>query len=354
MALPSGRVTNDPNNYFAISQQSAKDVDGTVWYFLKHLNGTGFDVAVEQSSERVGGSGREVGLRYRTKVTADGSFIAYAQPDFVGRISTLALFQDTVTAGPSGGPSQGYFSTHAINSGASQQLYFTAEQAWADEVERTGNNVISSLKFEGEAGKPVKITSAFMSGGTPHSLAGAQSPVREAAFPMMYPGGSAAIFFAASATPALGAASSLQLTKWSVEIRNNLDGNIQTNALNREDMLWLTTDIEVDGTVKYINNAAWNQINYGGGSQVPTGLLTSGSFQFYTGEAGTRGGNPDLSSLSIFLPFVEFPTVSVNRLDPDGQTMYLNFVGQTRNIGTQSAQITVVSPASTSYALSTT
>lgn len=349
----AGRVTNDPTNYFAIAQQSAKDVDGTVFYFTKHLSGTGFDVAVDQSSEREGGAGREVSLRYRTKVTADGSFIAYARPDFAGRVLALALFQDTVTAGPSTVPSGPYYSTHSIFSGASVPLYFTAEQAWADMVERTGNCVISSLKFEGDAGKPVKMTTAFMSGGTPHSLAGAQTAVREAAFPFMYPGASANIIFQGSGV-GLGQASSTQLTKWSLEIKNALDGNIQTNALNREDMLLLTSDYDIDATIKYINSAIWEQIDYGGGSTVPTGLITSGNFTFYSPEAGTRGGQNDLSSLTLFAPFIEFPSVKVNRLDPDGKTMYLDVVASTRNIGTSSLQATIVSPASTSYAVSTT
>lgn len=350
MTTPAGRVTNDPTNYFAIAQQSAKDVDGTVWYFTKHLNGSGFDVAVAQSSEREGGAGREVSLRYRTKVTADGQFVAYARPDFVGRVAALALFQDNIVAGPSvlNGPA---YTTHQINSGASVPLYFTAEQAWADMVERTGNNVMSSLKFEGGAGKPVMVTAAFMSGGTPHSLAGAQSPVREATLPIMYPGGSAAVTFYGSL---YGGASSVQLTKWSIEVKNQLDGDIQTNALNREDMLWENMDIEVDGTIKYINSGVWEQVNYSGGSTVPTGLLTNGGFWFYNQIAGQRGGFTDLSSLTLFAPFIEFPTVKVNRLDPDGKTMYLDFSGATRQIGTSSLQITVVSIASTSYAVSTT
>ncbi len=356
MALPQGKVTNDPTNYFAIAQQSAKDVDGTTWYFLKHRNGTGFDVDVTTGEERVGGAGREVGLRWRQKVTADGAFVQYAQPDFVGRVAALTLFQDTVTAGPSilNTP---YFSTHVINSGASVPLYFTAEQAWADMVERTGNCVVSSLKFDGEAGNPVNVTVQFMSGGTPHSLAGAQAPVREAAFPLMVPGASVAITFQGSVLNApAGAASSLQVTKWSVEAKNQLDGDIQTVALNREDMLWLNADYEVTGTVKYINNAAWEQIKYGGGSQVPTVNLPNGMFTFYTSEAGqTRFGQADLSSLQIVVPYLEFGTnVKVNRLDPDGKTMYLDWVGTTRQVGTSSLQITVISPASTSYALSST
>ena len=352
--LPAGKATNDPTNYFALAQQSAKDSDGTTWYFTKHLGGSGFDVAVEVSSEYEGGAGREIGLRYRTKVTGDGSFVAYARPDFVGRVAALSLFQDTVTAGPSNVPSHGYFSTHAIFSGASVPLYFTAEQQWADVTERTGNCVISSLKFEGEAGKPIKVTAAFMSGGTPHSTYAPQVAVREAASPLMYPGGSAAITFQGSGV-GLGAASSLQITKWSVEAANKLDGAIQTVALNREDMILLTQDYNVNATIKYINAAAWNQVNYGGGSTVPTGPLANGAFTFYTQETGYRGVDPDLSSLLVYLPFVEaVQPPKVNRLEPDGMTMYLDWSGASRQIGTSSLQVTVVSPASTSYALSTT
>lgn len=347
-SLPQGRVTNDPSNYLAIGMQSAKDVDATTFYFLKHLDGSGFDVTVDTSSERIGGSGREVGLRYRTKVTADGQYVAYAQPDFAGRVLTAALGQDTVTAGPSQGSGNAYYSTHAINSGASQLPYQTVEQAWADEVERTTNCLISSAKIEGEAGRPVKITAQFVTGGTPHTGISAQVPVREGGFPLMVPGGSVAIIASAPAgLPGGGGASSLQVTKWSVEAKNTLDDAIQTVALNREDVLWLGADYDIDGTFKYINSGFWNQVVYGGGSQVPTGLLTNGQFIFYT-------STPSSTSLQILAPFVEFPTLKVNRLDPDGKTMYIDFSGSTRGIGTQSLQCTVVSPASQSYLLSTT
>lgn len=350
-SLPAGRVTNDPTNYFAIGLQSAKDVDATNFYFTKHLDGTGFDVDVTASSEREGGSGREIGLRYRTKVTADGQYVAYARPDFLGRVLTAALWQDTVTAGPSQGVGNPYYSTHAINSGASLPLYQTCEQAWADETERVANCIVSDLKLEGEAGKPVKVTAQFVSGGTPHTQAVNLTAAREAAFPLMIPGGSVAIVAGGTAFSGGGGygigASSLQVTKWALDIKNAVDDAIQTVALNREDVLVLTSDYDFSGTVKYINNALWNTIWYGQGSQVPTGTLEDGQFYFNT-------TNPSQMSATILAPFVEFTGLKVNRLDPDGKTMYLDWTASTRNIGTQSLQCTVVSGASTSYALSTT
>lgn len=355
--LPQGRVTNDPTNYLAIGLQSGKDVDATNFYFLKHLDGSGFDVAVNFSSERVGGSGREIGLRYRTKVTADGQYVAYAQPDFAGRVLTAALWQDTVVAGPSQGVGNPYYSTHSIFSGASTPLYQTVDQNWADETERTANCVISDLKLEGEAGKPVKITAQFVSGGTPHVLATQLTPAREGTFPFMVAGGSVAILAAGSSFGGGAAngqgggyglgASSLQVTKWALEIKNQVDDAIQTNALNREDVLVLNQDYDFTGTFKYINSAFWNEVNYAGGSTVPTGLPENGQFFFYT-------STPSQQSLSLFAPFIEFTSVKVNRLDPDGKTIYLDYAASTRNIGTSSLQCTVVSGASTSYALSTT
>ena len=348
MALPAGKVTNEPANYLAIGTQSAKDVDATVFYFLKHLDGSGFDTAVAYNSERIGGVGREIGLRYRTKVTADGQYVAYAQPDFAGRVLAAALGYDSVTAGPSQGTGNPYYSTHKIVSGSATTLpYQTVEQNWADATERVGNCLISSCKLEGEAGKPVKITAQFVAGGTPHSRATVQTAVREAAFPLMVPGGSVAITASQPSGEAGATGSSLQVTKWSVEIKNQLDDNIQTVALNREDVLWLNADYEVDGTFKYIDQTFWNTVQYGGGSQVPTGVPAAGAFYFYT-------KNPSAQSLEVFMPYVEFSSVKVNRLDPDGKTMYIDFVGATRNIGSQAMICKVISGASTAYTLSTT
>ena len=344
MGLPAGRVTNDPSNYFAMALQSAKDVDGTTFYFLKHLSGTGFDVTVEESDERVGGSGFEVGLRYRTKVTSDGQMVSYADPDFTGRILYGALGTELTTASVAGGKT-----SHLIVSGGSLLPYYTVEQAWADETERTTNCLISDLKFEGEAGRPVKITAQFVSGGTPHTQSAALTPTREAdPVPFMVPGGSVAINATGALTAGVGA-SSLQLTKWSLDIKHGMDDAIQTVALNREDVLRLSDDYDIDGTFKYINKSFWEAVQYGGGTQVPTGALTNGQFYFYT-------STPSGQTLTLYAPFVEFKSVKTNRLDPDGKTMFIDFVASTRGgvIATQSLQATVVNNTPSAYSLSTT
>jgi hypothetical protein len=343
MSAP-GRVTNDPTNYFAFGLQSAKDVAATNFYYLKQLDGTGFDVTVNLSSERVGGVGREIGLRYRTKVTADGSFIQYAQPDFLGRVLYGALGTDTVTAGPSNAAMQLY--NHSIVSGASLLPYYECEQNWADETERTGNCMFSDVKLEGEAGKPVKVTVQFISGGTPHFNSTQLVPVREGGNPIMIPGGSAAMIVNGSAYGGGGGygagASSTQLSKWAVDVKNALDDSIQTNSLNREDVLWLTADYTVDGTLKYINNVLWNNLQYGAASTVPTGILSNGQFYF-------SSSTPSGAGVTLVTPFLEFSAVKLNRLDPDGKTMWLDFTAETRNIGSTAVVATVVSTSAGAY-----
>jgi len=343
MALPAGRVTNDAANYFAFALQSSKDTAGTTFYFLKHLDGTGFDVAVDKSSERIGGSGKEIGLRYRKKVTADGQFVSYADPDATGRVLYAALGNETLAS--SGGLYQ-----HTITSGASLLPYYTMDQSYADENERVTNALVSDLKIEFEAGMPVKFTTQFVVGGTPYAKNSALSPTRESnPIPFMMPGASVAITALQNLTvgASLGGATSLQVTKGSVEIKNTLDDAIQTVALNREDVLWLNADYEIDGTLKYIDRKFWEAVQYGGGSQVPTGALTGGQFWFYMQV-------PSQQSLQIFCPYLEFTGVKLNRLDPDGKTVYLDWSGATRNIGSQALQCTVSNNTSTSYTSSST
>lgn len=338
--MPAGRVTNDTTNYFAFGLQSAVNVDATKFYFMKQLDGTGFDVKKDVSSERVGGVGREIGLRYPTKLTADGQYIQYCQSDFIGRVAYAALGgNDVVTAGPSSAALQLY--THTFGSGGSLLPYQTVEQNWADETERTGNCLISDLKIEGEAGKPVKATVQFISGGTPHATYAPLTPVRESNEVLMVPGGSVAITAVGALTAGAGG-TSLELTKWSVEVKNTLDDNIQTTQLQREDVTWLNADYDFDGTAKYINNSLWNAVMYQGGSVVSPNLITTGAFNFYTqGPSGT--------SMSLFSPFLEFTALKVNRLDPDGKTMYLDYTASTRQIGTQSLQVVTNTTTASAY-----
>lgn len=329
-----GHATNEPQNYFAMGVQGAKDQDAGTFYFFRHLDGTGFDVQSEMSPEREGGGGREIAINYKTKIKADGSVVSYAYPDCAGRLLAWALGADTPSVVATAGP----LVNHLLLPGGSLP-YLTADQTYADQSERTTNCVVSELKLDFEAGKPLKLTAQFMSGGSPHIATTAMAAVREAGQLVMYTGASAYIV--------AGVASSIELTKGSITIKNALDDGIQTTGLNREDLVWLTTEFDLDGTIKYENANIWNQVNFNGGSQVQFGIAT-GSFHIYAPQVGAS------QSVEIGMPLVQFTAVKLNRLDPDGKTMYLDFTAMTIKNATNSLFANVVSGATNAYTATAT
>jgi hypothetical protein len=354
----AGRSTSEITNYFAFGVQEAKDVAATTFYFTKHLNGTGFDVENDVSAERVGGSGKEIGLVYKTAVKADGSVVTYAWPDGFARMLATALGSDVPSQlhAPASAASQ-VLSVHYISPTSGATLpYLTMNQQWADETEQVTNCLWSSLKIEGAAGKPVKVTGQFISGGTPQVKTSALSPVvRESGAPLMVPGGSA--LFVANGGGGLES-ESFQITKFNVEIKNALDDAIRTLSLFREDVVWNVADHNLDGTIKYVNKNIWNEVHYGGGTQVPVPVPT-GSFTFFSAQPGVQysaGSEAVYGSMSalVSLPLVVVANAKVNRLDPDGKTMYLDFTAYTVSNATNSIWAKIVSGATQSYTLPTT
>lgn len=351
MALGPGKPTNEPANYFAFGVQSAVNVEATTFYFTKHLNGTGFDVASDIKQERIGGGGREVGLIYKTKVTADGSLVSYGWPDGTGRILAAALGEDEYGGAPSmvaTTTASEQLVNHRISSGSATLSYLTMEQNWADETERTTNCVVTELKIEGAQGEPIKFTAPFISGGSVTVRTSTLSPTREAGTPFMYPGASAAVqVFSGGIGPA-GKGTSSELTKFDVTIKNTVDETIQTLALTRTDVVWETVDFNIDGTLKYTDRNIWNQVNYYGGTQVSISLAT-GSFDFFAAQSSSAS-----QSVHIGAPIVVFGAVKVNRLNPDGQTMMLDFTGMTQAGPTDAVYANVISRATGLYTSPTT
>lgn len=348
MSLGPGRPTNEPNNYFAFGVQSAVNVEATTFYHTKHLSGTGFDVQSEFKAERIGGAGREVGLIYKTMIKADGSIVTYGWPDGTGRLLALALGEDETSVLVATSVATEELVRHRLSSGSATLPYFTADQTWADETERTTNCVVTELKVEGQEGQPIKFTAPFISGGSPVVRAAALTPSRESGTPFMYPGASAAVQVFSGAPGAAGRATSSELEKFAFTIKNTVDEGIQTLALNRTDVVWETVDFNLDGTLKYTDRNIWNQVNYFGASQVSIQLAT-GTFDFYAAQSSSPS-----QSIHLFTPILVFGSVKVNRLDPDGKTMLLDFTALTQGGPTDAVICDVVTRATGLYTSSTT
>lgn len=343
MAL-SGRVTNDASNYFAMGVQGAKDQVAGTFYFFKHLDGTGFDTTFDIQSDREGGGGREVALRYKTMVKPDGQVVAYARPDVTGRLLTWALGADTIATCYS---TTTGLTLHNIQSGVNATLpYLTAVQAWADVVEQTTNNIVTDLAIEGQAGRPLKLTAQFVAGGTVTGQAATAAASREAPAPFMIPGAS----FALNITGGLDTgATSIELTKFKLDLKNTVDDSIQTLGLNREDVLWLVADYGFDFTLKYTDRGIWEEVYYGGllGTTVQVPIATA-SFNLFTPLFGAS------NSLQLGCPLMHITACRVNRLDPDGKTMYIDGTAETIKGATNSVFANIVTNATGAYTATAT
>jgi hypothetical protein len=299
-----GRATNDPSNYIAIGRQSAKDTEATTFYFLKHLDGSGFTPEPEVESLREGGDGQEVGVRWRKLVKADGQLVALARTEFTGNILAGVLGAQALTATAAGPLAD------ITISPAATLPYHTVDQAWADEQERNTNVVIGNVDIEFEAGMPLRITAGMVGGGTAYRPTQLLSPTRETVRPFLYPGASIVI----------AGASSAKVTKGKISIKRGLDDTIQTTGLSREDVVPLNQDYDVDLTLKYEDAVLYRRAHYGGGTTIARDLATIGL------ELFTQQGS---HSLRLALPMLEIVGAQVNRLDPDGKTIFADVAAQT-------------------------
>ena len=307
-----GRATNEPSNYFALGKQSAKDSDASSFIFFKHLDGTGLELDQQTETVREGGDGQEAGFHHKTAISMDGDIVVYDRSLAGAALTSWTLGANSVAVGTGAGTGITQIVTAVPTS---SQPYLTGEQYWADVIERAGNIQVSGLTIEGESGRPLKLTANLVAGGTPWNrpVASALTPTRETGQPYFYPGG----------TYTLTGASGAKLTKFKQEVRRNQDTDIRTTQLFREDVIGLTFDSTLEGTLKYEDNALYKLANYSVASNGlidPNALgLATGTFTAYTEHSG---GARFFESVQ---PLVVFTGAKVNKLDPDGKTMYIDF-----------------------------
>lgn len=313
MAGGEGRPTNEPTNYFAIGLQEKKGEESEAFYFYKHLDGTGLELDEQTESVHEGGDGQEVGFVHRTALSLDGDVIHNARPESVARAAAWTLGADTSAEGT------GTATPLSIHTAVptSTLPYLTVEQYFADNIERGVDAQFTSMVVEGEAGRPLKISHSLVTGGTPYKrdVEEALEASRETDQPFFYPGGSYQ----------LTGASGAKLTKFKAEVKRNLDTDIRTTQLFREDVVGLTFESMLEGTLKYEDSELFDLVRYqgeGGTTINPNALgLATGAFRAYTEfGSGTTQRYFDWSQ-----PLITFTGVKVNKLDPDGKTMYIDF-----------------------------
>jgi hypothetical protein len=309
-----GRPTNEPSNYFAIGFQSAKGTEASTFTFLRHLDGTALELSEDVESVREGGDGQEVGLRYKTAINLDGNAVFNSRPEAAARLNA-AVFGADLVSNPGGVASTATGCNEHLAVPTSSLPYLTAEQSWADKVERGVDMKAQSVTLEWEQGRPLKLTYELMGGGSMYVPTAAQSPTRETGQPFFYPG----------ASVVLDGASTSKVTKGKITFKRNLDGDIRTNALSREDVVALNIDTDLELTLKYeAATSIYDKAHYGGagGTQVPFDLAT-GAIKLYT----QFGSGTNIRYQEWGVNQFHYTGARVNKLDPDGKTMYIDVAG---------------------------
>lgn len=315
MGLQPGKATNDPNAYLAFAKQSAKGTEGTTFHFVKQMDGSAFEVDRDIERVREGGDGQEVGFSYVKMVKADGDLGANARPRITGQIFAAVNGADAVSSAAV--PS---LARHTSSNTASLP-YFTFEERWSDEIERMVDGVWTGFELEGEAGKPWTLKANYISGGSVYQrdVASTLTPTRESGKPYMYPFGSY-IFDG-------GASYAADFTKIKMAVKRSVDDGIQTTGLGRDDVIPLAYDVDVEGTLKYTSRAFYQKIKYNGGSVVISDLATGSVDLAQHQLIQIASGVVATGLMRAVAPNIEWLDAKVNKLDPDGKTVYLDVVG---------------------------
>lgn len=306
-----GRPTNEPSNYFALGKQSAAKTEATTFHFMRHLDGTALELDEEIESVREGGDGQEVGLRYKTAISMDGQAVANDRAEIGARMFAWTLGGTAATTPQGLGTVASGIANEHIAVPTSALPYLTVEQFWGDEVERVSDVQSDGLTVEGESGRPLKLTMSLVGGGTPYrrDAASVLTAVRETSEPFFFP----------QASVVIDGAGNTKITKFKIDVKRNVDKDIRTTELFREDVIGLTFDVDMEFTLKYEDKALYDKVHYGSGSQVPVALAT-GSFRIFR----TSGAGTTLRYQEIGVNNMQYTGARVNKLDPDGKTMYID------------------------------
>ena len=328
-----GFSTNRPTDYFAMGIQSAKDTEASTFKFWRHSDGTGMENDPDIQTEREGGDGQEAGLRYKKLIKNDGQANANARGEItalsiggaLGKTATILTRVSDTDVAPTAAVKMRFVPNATLP-------YFTFEQRFADEIERNTNCKITQAEISGEAGMPLEVAIQFVGGGTVYrrAIASALTPTREGGDPIFFPRGSYVI----------DGAGNTKLTKYKVTAKRNVDDGIQTVDLWREDVIELNADYDLDFTLKYEDATLYEKVQYGGGTMVPIPLAT-GSFKAYSNN-GQAAGATAYRAIDVKVPFFQYVGAKVNKLDPDGKTMYLDVAAMTIKNATDTIAVDVI------------
>lgn len=289
--------------YIGAAKQAAKGTGLAPTKFFKFLSAPKLAPVQDISREPEGGSGRDDGLAVKIKHKHDISFPMYARPDTIGFILAMALGLDTVSGvGPY---------THTIT--PTDIIPWITAEFNRQLVEQIIDCKIDSVVLEGEAGKPLKATVSVLGGATTAGGAAATATY-ETDVPFVFTGGVFTVDGVASTV----------VSKFKVEIKNNLDGDCFTTAITRNDIIEGHRQVDAEFTLKFESGDQYRKVYYGAAAgTAPATSAFSGSLIIDC----TYGVAAALRELKLTIPSLQYTAAPIDDLDPAGKTLYQECVG---------------------------
>ena len=312
--------SNDPRSYLAIAKQADFDTEATTGFkFVKFLGDSGFSPEGDSESIYEGGDGQDHGFHYRSRTRPDGQINAYVRPDIFTWSAAWAM-GSAAAIGTSNGVGTSVFVPNAT------VPYLTIEQSWGggNQIDRVRSAIFTGWQLEGGAGEPWRLTLPFMGGGTPYYRDGAASAltaVLESGDPAMYAGGAYLV----------NGATSLDVRRFSINFARQVDGDLFTTETFRRKIVPLTRSLEVTFQMIYQDATIYKAVQYGGGSMIPANLAT--------GALHVERRLTSSQLMAVDVPNLNFTGISLNRLEPDGQTIVMDVSAMGVKAGTGIMQI---------------
>ena len=283
------------NGYIGLKKQATfgTPVAPLAGLYIKYLS-EGIVNEQEDIKAGEGGFGRYMIEAFKSthKVSGDVSF--YARPDVLGFFIGMFMGKDTFVAKvPATTPD-----THTFEIAAPE--FFTLERgidpATPTIIERFQDLHVNALTIEGESSQPIKCTA---------SLIGTKGVVQVAASTPTYEANDPIMFFD-TPTYTVDGGATVEISKFSIKMNNNLDIWYGTTLTPAEIIEKLMT-IEVNFTLKFLNATHYKKVYYNAGTTI-VDTIADGSFRVQAGY----GAADLLRSLDINLKHIKHIGAPVN------------------------------------------
>lgn len=340
--MPYPRSTSSAAHYLGIGKQSVKGTGVAPTVFLPYQGSVDLDDGQDGSDVREAGVGPYLARKMKTKQDPNGSTGMAVRPRTFAQVAAWFLGQDVSTV-------NGSLFDHTATP-LETNVPLTVEQAagvTGDIIERFIDCYLKGLTLSCKGNEDVMAKIDWF-GLTPGWQGTAATPAYETGQSGVTPGGP---YRGAEATFTVDGSAAANVAEWEIGLEWNYDEDLRLSRVTRGD----TLKLELTGAIKVKqlidSNTVrddYRKIIYGTASSSVAikNFFESGAF-IVSYDNGLTTTNQRV--LTITVPQITWTKATYTKLNPDGETMYLEKEGQITK-ASASAFVTILSRTADSAA----